>query len=75
MKWIFFFNGWGMTEEAFPHLSLDQVEIINYPYDRIETLLKKHENDTLYAVAWSFGPITFPNFQQKFKTVFAKKLY
>lgn len=36
----FLFNGWGMTEEAFPHLSLDQVEIINYPYDRIETLLK-----------------------------------
>ncbi|AVQ21906.1 DUF452 family protein [Fusobacterium necrophorum] len=74
MKWIFFFNGWGMTEEAFPHLSLDQVEIINYPYDRIETLLKKHENDTLYAVAWSFGAYYFSKLPTEIQNRFRKKI-
>ena len=74
MKWIFFFNGWGMTEEAFPHLSLEQVEIINYPYDTLKDLLKKHEKDTLYAVAWSFGAYYFSKLPQELQKRFQKKI-
>lgn len=76
MRWIFFFNGWGMTEDAFPHLSLEQVEVINYPYDiqEIKDLLEHHKNDTLYAVAWSFGAYYFSKLPKEIQNHFHKKI-
>lgn len=70
----FLFNGWGMTEEAFPHLSLDQVEIINYPYDRIETLLKNMKMILCMLLPGRLEPITFPNSDRNSKS-FSQKLY
>lgn len=73
MKWIFLFNGWGMDQSAFSHLNLEHVEVIDYPYE-IESLLEKHKEDELYAIAWSFGAYYFAKLPEDIQKRFTKKV-
>lgn len=78
MKRIFFFNGWGMDELAFPKTWKQkekdyQVHIINYPYD-IETLIQDYAQDEVYAIAWSFGVYYFSKLEESIQNKFKKKV-
>lgn len=65
-----------MDRFAFSHFPLDNVEVIDYPYEleTIKNLLKKHKEDTLYAVAWSFGAYYFAKLPKKIQKHFVKKI-
>lgn len=73
MKWIFFFNGWGMDEIALSPVNSERVEVISYPYE-VESLLEKHKGDTLYALAWSFGAYYFAKLPEEIQNRFVKKI-